>query len=79
MGNGLDSAEGSEGCLISQEQHEHVLAYIEAGYIWVNIPGGHALGVPYGGIKQSGIGREECLDELLSYTQLKSIRVRLPG
>ena len=49
---------------------------IEAGYIWVNIPGGHALGAPYGGIKQSGIGREECLDELLSYTQVKSIRMR---
>ncbi|MGH2404555.1 MAG: aldehyde dehydrogenase family protein [bacterium] len=52
---------------------------IEAGYIWVNIPGGHALGSPYGGIKQSGLGREECLDELLSYTQIKSIRMRLPG
>ena len=52
---------------------------IEAGYIWVNIPGGHALGSPYGGIKQSGIGREECLDELLSYTQVKSIRMRLVG
>jgi betaine-aldehyde dehydrogenase len=52
---------------------------IEAGYIWVNIPGGHALGSPYGGIKQSGIGREECLDELLSYTQIKSVRMRLPG
>ena len=52
---------------------------IEAGYIWVNLPGGHALGSPYGGIKQSGIGREECLDELLSYTQVKSIRMRLPG
>ncbi len=52
---------------------------IEAGYIWVNIPGGHALGSPYGGIKQSGIGREECLDELLSYTQVKSIRMRLQG
>ncbi|MBI2247428.1 MAG: aldehyde dehydrogenase family protein [Armatimonadetes bacterium] len=51
---------------------------IEAGYIWVNIPGGHALGLPYGGIKQSGIGREECLDELLSYTQIKSLRMRLP-
>jgi betaine-aldehyde dehydrogenase len=51
---------------------------LEAGYIWINIPGGHALGVPYGGIKQSGIGREECLDEVLSYTQIKSIRMRLP-
>jgi len=34
------------------------------------------VGAPYGGIKQSGIGREECLDELLSYTQVKSIRMR---
>lgn len=51
---------------------------IEAGYIWVNIPGGHALGLPYGGVKQSGIGREECLEELLSYTQIKSLRMRLP-
>ena len=49
---------------------------IEAGYIWGNIPGGHGLGAPYGGIKQSGIGREECLDELLSYTQVKTIRMR---
>ncbi|HXX39988.1 MAG TPA: aldehyde dehydrogenase family protein [bacterium] len=50
---------------------------IEAGYIWVNIPGGHLLGAPYGGVKQSGLGREECLDELLSYTQTKSVRLQL--
>jgi betaine-aldehyde dehydrogenase len=57
----------------------HLIARrIEAGYVWVNIPGGHALGSPYGGVKQSGIGREECLDELLSYTQVKSIRMALP-
>lgn len=56
----------------------HLARRIEAGYIWVNMPGGHALGSPYGGIKQSGIGREECLDELLSYTQIKSVRMRLP-
>lgn len=64
--------------------HDHARALrvarrLEAGYIWVNIPGGHALGVPYGGLKQSGIGREECLEELLSYTQVKSVRMRLPG
>ncbi|MGH2453126.1 MAG: aldehyde dehydrogenase family protein, partial [bacterium] len=56
-----------------------VVRRLEAGYIWVNIPGGHALGSPYGGVKQSGLGREECLEELLSYTQTKSIRMRLPG
>ncbi len=56
---------------------QRVARRLEAGYIWVNIPGGHALGLPYGGIKQSGIGREECLEEMLSYTQIKSIRMRL--
>lgn len=30
-----------------------------------------------GGYKQSGIGREECLEELLSYTQEKNIHIRL--
>ncbi len=50
---------------------------IEAGYIWVNIPGGHLLGAPYGGVKHSGLGREECLEELLSYTQVKSVRMLL--
>lgn len=63
--------------------HDYATAHriarrIEAGYVWINIPGGHALGSPYGGVKQSGIGREECLDELLSYTQIKSIRMALP-
>jgi hypothetical protein len=31
----------------------------------------------FGGYKQSGIGREECLEELISYTQEKSIHIRL--
>jgi acyl-CoA reductase-like NAD-dependent aldehyde dehydrogenase len=31
--------------------------------------------VPYGGFKGSGVGREECLDELLSFTQTKSITI----
>ena len=32
----------------------------------------------FGGNKQSGIGREECLEELISYTQEKYIYIRLP-
>ena len=47
---------------------------IEAGYVWINSSGRY-LGAPYGGWKQSGIGREECLDELLSYTQIKNINM----
>jgi 2-formylbenzoate dehydrogenase len=35
----------------------------------------HFAGVPYGGWKASGIGREESLDELLSFTQSKSVTI----
>jgi acyl-CoA reductase-like NAD-dependent aldehyde dehydrogenase len=50
---------------------------IEAGFIWINDSSRHFQGVPFGGYKQSGLGREECLAELLSYTQIKSINVNL--
>ncbi len=48
---------------------------VEAGYVWINSSGRY-LGVPYGGWKQSGIGQEECFDELLSYTRIKNINMR---
>jgi betaine-aldehyde dehydrogenase len=48
---------------------------VEAGYVWINSVGRY-LGAPYGGWKQSGIGKEECFDELLSYTQIKNVNVR---
>jgi acyl-CoA reductase-like NAD-dependent aldehyde dehydrogenase len=46
---------------------------IEAGYVWINGIGNHYRGLPYGGYKNSGIGREEGLDEMLSYTEVKSL------
>jgi betaine-aldehyde dehydrogenase len=54
-------------------------AAIEAGYIWINQASTHFLGAPFGGYKQSGLGREECLAELLSYTQIKNVNVMLEG
>ncbi len=50
---------------------------VEAGFIWINETSRHFLGTPFGGYKQSGIGREECLDELLAFTQEKHIHVNL--
>ncbi len=50
---------------------------VEAGYIWINDVSKHFLGTPFGGYKQSGIGREECLEELLSFTQEKNININL--
>ena len=48
---------------------------VEAGYVWINSSGRY-LGAPYGGWKHSGIGREECFEELLSYTRIKNINMR---
>ncbi|MBI2817648.1 MAG: aldehyde dehydrogenase family protein [Acidobacteria bacterium] len=50
---------------------------IQAGFVWINDSSKHFLGVPFGGYKQSGLGREECLADLLSYTQVKSINVNV--
>ncbi|HEY2138147.1 MAG TPA: aldehyde dehydrogenase family protein [Xanthobacteraceae bacterium] len=37
------------------------------------------IGTPFGGYKQSGVGREECLEELISFTQEKNININLAG
>jgi len=50
---------------------------VEAGYIWVNEVSRHFIGAPFGGYKQSGIGREECLAELLAFTQEKNIHIKI--
>ena len=52
-------------------------AAVDVGYVWINDVGPHFLGAPFGGVKQSGFGREECLDELLAFTREKNIHVRL--
>ena len=50
---------------------------VEAGFVWINEVGKHFLGAPFGGFKQSGLGREECFEEMLSFTQEKNIHVKL--
>ena len=50
---------------------------VRSGYVWVNNASAHYTGTGFGGMKNSGIGREEGLDELLSYTELKTIHIKL--
>ncbi|QOT73963.1 aldehyde dehydrogenase family protein [Sphingobium fuliginis] len=50
---------------------------VESGYIWVNGASSHHRGTPFGGLKNSGIGRDEGLEELLSYTEQKAIHIAL--
>ena len=50
---------------------------VKSGYVWINGASGHFYGTPFGGFKNSGLGREEGIDELLSYTEVKTIHVLL--
>ena len=50
---------------------------LEAGTVWINHSAEHFLGSPFGGYKQSGVGREECIEELLAFTQIKNVHVAL--
>ena len=51
---------------------------VQAGYVWVNTVSRLGLGTPYGGIKNSGVGREGNLDDLYSYTTQKNITFHFP-
>lgn len=48
---------------------------LRSGAVWVNTTARHFVGSPFGGWKNSGLGREECLEELLSYTHNKTLHV----
>jgi 2-formylbenzoate dehydrogenase len=59
-------------------QAAHRLASaIEAGYIWINDVEKRWVGVPFGGQKDSGTGTEYSMEELISYTQNKTVSVSL--
>jgi acyl-CoA reductase-like NAD-dependent aldehyde dehydrogenase len=42
---------------------------VKSGYVWVNGTSAHYMAMPFGGYRNSGTGREEGLEELLSYTR----------
>ena len=48
---------------------------VEAGFVWINETSRHIVGTPFGGFKQSGLGREECLEELISFTREKHVHI----
>lgn len=50
---------------------------VRSGHIWMNGTSAHFLGVPFGGMKTSGIGREEGREEMFSYVETKSINIML--
>jgi betaine-aldehyde dehydrogenase len=79
----LDVANGTElGLTASVWTHDLDLAHrlaarLDAGYVWINDSTTHYVGTPFGGTRNSGLGREECEEELWSYLETKVVHTRL--
>ena len=52
---------------------------LRAGTVWVNAYRVVSFNAPFGGYKQSGIGRENGLDSIAEYTETKTVWVELTG
>jgi acyl-CoA reductase-like NAD-dependent aldehyde dehydrogenase len=75
--NGLDL-----GLTASVWTDDLVLAHktadaLRAGYVWVNDSTRHYFGTPFGGMRNSSLGREESREELLSFLEHKVVHTRL--
>ena len=61
-------------------QRAHRVAHaLRAGTVWVNSYRTLSFNTPFGGYKMSGMGRENGLESLKDYTQVKSVWVELSG
>lgn len=54
-----------------------VIAELEAGSCWINTYNLAPVEAPFGGVKQSGVGRENSKAAIEHYTQLKSVYVAM--
>ncbi|RYC80665.1 putative aldehyde dehydrogenase-like protein [Fusarium oxysporum f. sp. narcissi] len=54
-----------------------IVKRIDAGMVWVNSSNDSDFRIPFGGVKQSGIGRELGESGILAYTSVKAVHVNL--
>ena len=59
------------------ERAHRVARGIEAGMVWVNSSNDEDYRVPFGGVKQSGIGRELGEEGLKAYTNAKAVHINM--
>jgi betaine-aldehyde dehydrogenase len=52
-----------------------VIGELQAGTCWINAYNLTPVEIPFGGVKQSGIGRENSLAALAHYSQIKAVYV----
>jgi len=77
------------GPIANKAQYEEVLGYVHrahraaaklhAGAVWINSYRVIAPNAPIGGFGASGLGRENGVDAINEYTEVKSVWVELTG
>lgn len=68
------------GIWTNDVKRAHRMAHeLQAGTVWINTYRNVSFASPFGGYKESGYGRENGLEVLKEYTQVKSIWVELGG
>ena len=75
--NALDYGLAASVWTTNLARAHRVSAQIEAGIVWVNSWFLRDLRTPFGGMKQSGIGREGGIHSLEFYTELKNVCIKL--
>lgn len=74
-----DSSYGLGSAVFTQDitRAHRVAKRIEAGMVWINSSNDSDYRIPFGGVKQSGIGRELGEAGLAGYTQTKAVHVNM--
>ncbi|WP_216892842.1 aldehyde dehydrogenase [Nocardia alni] len=78
---GNDTEFGLAGGVWTRDvQRAHRMAKrLKCGVVWINCYRNYSPHVPFGGMRKSGFGRENGLDAVLDYTQVKSVWLELSG
>jgi aldehyde dehydrogenase (NAD+) len=76
-----DTRFGLAAAVWTQNIHRgHRVAHqLRAGTVWINAYRVVSFAAPFGGYKESGIGRENGLDGIREYTETKSVYVEMTG
>lgn len=68
----------SASIFTSKLSNAHLLASrLNAGAVWINCFGLFDPNLPFGGFKQSGIGREMALEGVEAFTEVKAVTIKL--